>query len=224
MSSSADLESGQAADRIAQALRQRLTQGLIPPGTPMRDGVLAREFEVSRNTMREALRRLESEGLLAHQMHKGVSVRRMDVADVRDAFTVRRAVEIRAIEESALVDQRQLDALLEPIAAGEAAALDGAWRVVGTCSLEFHQRLVGLLASPTLDDLFAIVVARLRLIFAVMPDEADFQKPWPPRDREIAEALIAGRRETARSLLRVYLTDSERSSIDVVRATHANSR
>lgn len=118
LSSSADLESGQAADRIAQALRQRLTQGLIPPGTPMRDGVLAREFEVSRNTMREALRRLESEGLLAHQMHKGVSVRRMDVADVRDAFTVRRAVEIRAIEESALVDQRQLDALLEPIAAG----------------------------------------------------------------------------------------------------------
>ena len=59
------------------------------------------------------------------------------------------------------------------------------------------------------------------MAFAVMQDEAAFQSPWVPRDRQIWELLSAGRREDAAAHLGIYLNDSERMVLDVVRgASH----
>lgn len=209
---------GQTADRIAAVLRVRITEGRLPPGTPIRDAALANEFGVSRNTVREALRLLGYEGLLTHQLHKGVSVRRMTPADVRDVYTVRRALELRAIEESAVAPVERLDALEDAVRTAEQALRERQWGDVGTASLAFHQRIVALLGSVSLDEFFGVVLARLRLTFALAPDEGRFQVPWVARDRAIADAVLQGRRDDAAAAMRLYLDDSERSVLDVVRA------
>ena len=54
---------------------------------------------------------------------------------------------------------------------------------VGTASLRFHQALVALLGSHRIDAFFRVTIAQLRLAFAVMTDEAEFQAPWVARDR-----------------------------------------
>jgi DNA-binding transcriptional MocR family regulator len=51
------------SDMVTDALRELITDGQISPGTPLRQRQLAKQFDVSYAPMREALRRLESEGL-----------------------------------------------------------------------------------------------------------------------------------------------------------------
>lgn len=224
MPDSSSPAAGQTADQIAVELRTRITAGRYPPGTPLRDAALAEEFEVSRNTMREALRALRYDGLVHHQMHKGATVCTLTPADLRDIYAVRRTVEIRAVQESSVAGEPQLANIGKAVVDAERSVRLEAWSEVGTASLAFHQALVASLGSPSLDVFFAGVVARLRLAFAVMEDEGQFQAPWVPRDRQVWESIAAGRRTEAEQLLRIYLDDSERTVLDVLRAQHAGHR
>lgn len=188
----------------------------------MRDAAFADAFGVSRNTVREALRLLRHEGLLDHRVHRGAIVRSLTPEDVHDIYAARRCVEIRGVQESGVADEAALTDVGRAVLGAEQAVMSRDWSQVGTASLAFHQALVALLGSPSLDMFFACVVARLRLAFAVMDDEGAFQRPWVPRDREIWEQIHAGQRRDAEARLRAYLDDSERMVLDVVRSFAAH--
>lgn len=84
-------------DRIAEALRQRILEGLLPAGQQLRQEALAEEFGVSRIPLREALRRLEAEGLVTLVPNKGALVSSLAPGEVRELF------EMRALLESELL-------------------------------------------------------------------------------------------------------------------------
>lgn len=213
-----------AGEVIAAALRDRILEGHLPPGTQLRDGALSAEFAVARHTLRGALRRLEYEGLIVYRMHKGAEVKTLSADDVHEIYRVRRALELGAIENSATASADTLDSLDSAVLAAEDAVKRQAWNRVGTASLRFHQALVGLFGSRTIDELFRGVLAQLRLAFAVMGDEERWQTPWIPRDREICDLLLSGQREGAVALTRQYLDDSERWVVDMVRASEMSQR
>ena len=85
-------------EQAAAALRDAILTGKIPPGTPLREVALAAELGVSRNTVREAARLLGGEGLVRHQMNRGIVVAEITAADVRDIYAARAAVEAAAAE------------------------------------------------------------------------------------------------------------------------------
>jgi len=107
--------------------------------------------------------------------------------------------------------------------AGERAVQRGEWTQAGTASLAFHQSLADLTDSQRLSAFFGTIVAQLRLAFAEMEDEAAFQASWIPRDREIADHVLSGRRDTAAAELQRYLDDSEAMVLDVVRSARCRS-
>jgi DNA-binding GntR family transcriptional regulator len=80
--------------QAAGAIRDAILAGRIPPGTPLREAALATELSVSRNTIREAARILESEGLVCYQMNRGIVVAEVTADDVRDIYTARAAAEL----------------------------------------------------------------------------------------------------------------------------------
>ncbi|MFI6369171.1 GntR family transcriptional regulator [Nocardia sp. NPDC050630] len=205
------------SERVAAALRERIMQGELAPGIPLREVPLAAELDVSRNTLREALRLLEAEELVDLHRHRGAVVAILSAEDIRDIYRVRRVVELRAVDEIALTQPGAAQAMQDALAASEFALQAGAWRDVGTASLRFHQALVATLGSRRLDALFRTIVAQLRLAFAAAENEADLQRPWVARDREICELLIAGLRATAAAELRRYLDESERAMLELAR-------
>lgn len=203
---------------VADTLREKIVEGVLLPGTPLRDSVMAADFGVSRNTLREALRILYDEGLVVQRLHKGTAVKTLAADDVKDIYITRRTLELAAAEHGPLVPEPLLDTLDEKVAAAEHAVATKAWNEVGTASLRFHQTLVALLGSARMDAFFRVTVAQLRLAFAVMDDEAEFQAPWVSRDREICDLLRSGRSTDAKAALRLYLDDSECLVLDAVRA------
>lgn len=208
------LDSTSRVAQLADALRQKITNGELPPGTQLAEQSAAKELGVSRNTLREAFRLLSHERLLVHQVHRGVFVRTLEPADVREIYTTRRLIECAAIR-SAPVPATQpaapqlVAAVRAAVADGQAAAAAGRWGAVGTADLRFHSALTALAGSRHLDDLMRRMLAELRLAFHVMDDPRRFHEPYL-RDNDVIAGLIErGDWPLAETALRAYLDTAE---------------
>lgn len=200
-------------------MREDIIGGRLLPGTALVEAELVKAYNASRNTIREALHQLDREGLATYVRHKGVMVRRLGLAEVRDLFTVRRTLELQAILTSRPLREYQSDRMLDALEAAELAQSREDWRALGTHGLHFHQHIVGLLGSPLFDEFFATVAAQIRLLFSLAPDEEHFQRPWIIRDRQIHDLLAAGQRQAAAEAMASYLDDSENRLLDLLSAT-----
>lgn len=83
----------QARQRAADALRNSLENGEFVPGERLIERDLCDQLGVSRPSLREALRELESEGLLTSIANRGVFVSVLSVRDVREIYEVREQLE-----------------------------------------------------------------------------------------------------------------------------------
>ena len=75
------------------ALRARILEGAIRPGDRLREAALAEELGLSRTPVREAMRRLEQDGLVEHVPHKGATVRALDPQQVTELYLVREVLD-----------------------------------------------------------------------------------------------------------------------------------
>ncbi|MET9296305.1 GntR family transcriptional regulator [Streptomyces sp. NPDC003077] len=201
------LNRASTAERVADILRDRITEGHFPPGARLSEESIGGALKVSRNTLREAFRLLTHERLLVHELNRGVFVRVVTVADLDDIYRVRTLVECAAVRNLG-EPPYDVAALEAAVFAGEQAGLERSWRDMGTANLRFHQALVALVGSPRTDELMRGVLAELRLVFHVMDDPRRFHAPYLTRNRQIVEALQAGDPVEAETLLRAYLEDS----------------
>jgi len=85
-------------DRLAAAIQARVLSGEIATGTRLRQETLAAEFGVSRTPVREALRKLQSAGIVEVAPRRGALVRAPTARDVREAYEVRAELEGLAAE------------------------------------------------------------------------------------------------------------------------------
>jgi DNA-binding GntR family transcriptional regulator len=83
---------GTTAEAVYRALRHGIVHGDLAPGERLRSDALATELRVSRTPVREALRKLEAEGLVAHAGSRLV-VRAITEQDLTELFYVREALE-----------------------------------------------------------------------------------------------------------------------------------
>lgn len=199
-----------AAENVASILRARVVQGALRPGERLSEESLGLALGVSRNTLREAFRLLADNGLLVHELNRGVFVRTLTPEDIGDLYQVRRIIEgaaARSVQEQPAGD---LSRVAGAVADGEAAAEQDRWTQVATADLLFHQHLVGLCASPRLDALMQRVMAELRLVFHRMPAAAPFHRPYLVRNRQILTQLQDGNGADAEKELLRYLDDAER--------------
>lgn len=85
-----NLPQGQSAyDRLLEDIRL----GALPPGARLREVELAARLGLSRTPVREAIRRLEADGLVEHLPRQGASLRRLSYAEVMELYEMRAVLE-----------------------------------------------------------------------------------------------------------------------------------
>src|SRR3984957_16824257 len=84
------------SDMVTDVLRDLITGGLVSPGTPLRQRDLAEQFDVSYTPVREALRRLESEGLVVTDVHRGATVALAESEELEENYRILAALEALA--------------------------------------------------------------------------------------------------------------------------------
>jgi DNA-binding GntR family transcriptional regulator len=104
-----------APARAYAALRFEIIEGAIPPGTHITIDTIARKLELSQTPVREALQRLEAEGLVVYRPSRGYST-----TPVLDLSSLRSLFEFRLLVEPWAARQAAVDSLRNP-----ASSLDG---------------------------------------------------------------------------------------------------
>ncbi len=89
------------SDQTYEVVRRRILSGGIAPGTPVRQDVIATELGVSKIPLREALGRLEQDGLLTSYPNRGYVVRPMSMGEASEIFALRLKLEPGAVADGA---------------------------------------------------------------------------------------------------------------------------
>jgi DNA-binding GntR family transcriptional regulator len=147
-------------DMVAALIRQLIITGELPAGGQLRQRDLAQRFHVSQTPVREALRRLESEGLVVGDTHRGFTVVEPDDGPVEENFQIRAALEslgaslaARKIDADGIEALRGLNDQMRALAGGDPRYPD--------LNRDFHFTVYEHAGSPLLLSLMRLLWASL---------------------------------------------------------------
>jgi DNA-binding GntR family transcriptional regulator len=190
-----------AHNRVRNAIVSRILDGSYAPGTRLKEMALAAEFEVSQAPVREALRELETLGLVEAKPYCGCTVRSADAADLREAYEMKMIIEERSANLAVPCQEADLDALDAEVVLLTASAASGDTDTYAAASLAFHRQVVVMSGNRqflrTWDGLLWPVRTRL----ATMRARTDMVM-LAGEHATIAAALRRGDGETAGKMLR----------------------
>ncbi len=203
--------------RVADALRERISEGAFAPGTQLREEAIADALRVSRNTVREAFVELAGDRLVVREPNRGVFVASLTMTDVLDIFAARRTIEEGAVRRGGsrvLVANARL-AVTDGVAcrqSGDSAGLAQADR-------HFHRALVSLANSTRLNRAIRQMLAELRWVLNSSGASSELFAPYVQDNERICELMEAGKFAAAARAVDKVLTLTEK---DVVNALRAN--
>jgi DNA-binding GntR family transcriptional regulator len=153
---------------------------------------LARQLQVSRGPVREAMQRLIQEGLLRSERNRGVFVVQLDDDDARDIYVARAAVEkaaaVRVTRRADPADFAALDDVLDRLE----EAIENSWADVVEIDLEFHTTIVERCRSERLQRMFRTLAAETRLCLVRLEPFYPEKGNVVTEHRDILDAIRGG--------------------------------
>jgi DNA-binding GntR family transcriptional regulator len=143
-----------AQDAVLAALRADMLTGALGPGDQVVQELLAEKYGVSRVPLREALKTLETEGLVVYHPHRGYFVAELSVADLLEVYRLRSLLEAEAIRAAVPeLDDEDVAAIAELAGAVDAAAARGDVLEMTAVNRRFHFALFDAAGLPRLSRL-----------------------------------------------------------------------
>jgi DNA-binding GntR family transcriptional regulator len=205
---------GLIAERAYIELRDRIVTLRLAPGTLLREDELMRELGIGRTPLREAIKRLALENLVAVQPRSGTFVTSVDAADIIHISEVRADLEAQAAELAAQrmdgLTRERAEALLE-----EVRALEGAADPDALMNLDesIHELIWEGSRNPYLvETLERYFVLSLRIWYVVLDRVPGLGAAVFDQAR-LLEAVLARDHVQARSLMREHVLAFEREIV-----------
>ena len=194
-------------DMVAALIRELIITGELTAGQQLRQRDLAQRFGVSPTPVREAMRRLESEGLVIGDTHRGFTVVTPDDGPVEENFQIRAALEslgaslaARKIDEAGLAELERLNERMRALADGDPRYAE--------LNREFHFTLYQYSRSPLLMSLMRLLWASLHGGPRVLRTHAESAR----QHDAILDALRAGDADAASALTHQHIMGAERAT------------
>jgi DNA-binding GntR family transcriptional regulator len=196
--------------QIYHRIKQEILSGNISPGSRVLEGRLAKQVNVSRTPVREALHVLEMEGFLESFPRVGYRVRKITLEEAVEINEIRAVLEPlaakKAIENE---DQTYIDALEQVLLKSEAAAKRGQFNYFLKYDAQFDEIIVRASGMKALLDIWATLRYRLRLYRMEAQDSLDTRLRSIKGHWRIFECLKAKDRDGVKRAIAEHLEDSK---------------
>lgn len=200
------------ADEVADSVRAAIFDGTYPPGTQLRETELSSVLEVSRGPVREALVRLEGEGLLRSGWHRGAVVVELSAEDMAEIDSLRGALEHLAVR---LAVERAPDGTLDVLAraADRMRRAEDAHELVAL-DIAFHDAVYAAGGHRRLQEAWHTIRSQVHLFLVsrIGVSVEGYLATVPGEHRDLVDALRARDTEAA---LRLF-ADHRTHALDVL--------
>jgi len=104
------------SQKVYQAIKKEIVYGMLEPGTKLSENNLAKDMQVSRTPIREAIRKLTAEGLVETSPNKKMTVSEFSLIDMKEVLQVRGALEGLAAGTTAIkINKEKIDNLKKKV-------------------------------------------------------------------------------------------------------------
>jgi DNA-binding GntR family transcriptional regulator len=196
------------APQVIDWLRERIRLGRFVPGQRLVEADIIRETQASRAHVREALQRLEAEGLVTIEEFKGASVKRFSIDEIRQIYRTRMALEGLAAADFAAADapklKQKLKSLQDQLNAGENT---GDHERFARLNDEWHRLIIDGSGNTYISTfLERLRVPIYRLLFSTFYSARRIDNANAGH-RQITKAILNGRSDEAEKLMRAHVAE-----------------
>jgi DNA-binding GntR family transcriptional regulator len=209
------------ASRAYREIRQAIINLTFQPGQRLQETYLAEWLGTSRTPVREVLKRLRGEGLIANLSSGGAIVAQVSVDDVEDAYFVIEAMEgmasrlaaARMTAEQGLVLHLCLDRMKQTSGQGDMTS----WTEADS---QFHDAIRTIARSPKLEFVAHVVyptIERVRSMYLLEGHEPDRLTIATEAHLALGDAIFAGNQDESETLARSLFAQARRDNIRLLR-------
>lgn len=160
-------ETLQLGTRAYRALANGIVDGRIEPGTQLRPDTIAEQLEISTTPVREALHRLEGDGLLVKLPYQGWFVREFTEQEVRELYAMRAAMECFGVRLACgRITDEELAWIREHQAVGEAALRDDDMDAYRLYNRDLHAAIIRAARNSYLSSVMSQIALQSQMLMA----------------------------------------------------------
>lgn len=192
-----------------QKLLLAIQHGDLSPGTRLREVEMAERFGISRTPIRDAIRRLESDGLVLHVPHQGAMIRQLSHREVSELYDVRTVLEGTAAQyatqQASDLEIAELDYLNELMLknAGDPVKVADANRL-------FHQCLYRIANNRFLIESLNALSNSMTLLGGTTLKEVDRTQEAYEEHQAIIQAMKEGNKQQAELAAQLHIRNAQR--------------
>jgi DNA-binding GntR family transcriptional regulator len=196
-------------DQVYQAMYEAILQGRLEPGSRLIEADLSVTFGVSRGPVREAIRRLESEGLLLTRAHRDTHVISLTGPDVIELYSVRAVLEgFAAVSALSILRSGYLPVMERELQDLDRAAMAQDWDRVAVLDAQWHSHITTAAANKRLTALWTNSNGPLRVLFARRAGAVYRPEQMLERHAVLHEILRTGEPEAIEYAIREHYLSS----------------
>ncbi|MGH7628008.1 MAG: GntR family transcriptional regulator [Gemmatimonadales bacterium] len=189
---------------VAAVLREAISTGVLRANQPLPQDEIASRLRVSHIPVREALRQLQSEGLVTYQPNRGAAVSALTPAEIREIYDIRVMLECAAVRRATpRLGSAEFERARAILAEAERARDGAAW---GALDVEFHQLVYHLDDRPRLGEMIAGLLRRVDRYWLSHGLMLTHRREFEREHRELLAALEGRDADGAAALLERHLT------------------
>jgi DNA-binding GntR family transcriptional regulator len=200
------LEKTSLREQALTALRRAITTGQLAPGTHLVETELSEALQISRGTLREAMRQLQQEGLISAGARGRLSVRHLDAKEIKNIFDVRAALESLAAQDLASREDRSA-----AVAELRKAVVDmEKWAASNLedrieADLKFHRTMCHLTGNETLLHSWSSLEGSIRMSIMFAGVDRALKNMDAKRHSDIVDAIESGDADKAAAAVREHM-------------------
>lgn len=205
-------------DVVFNTLRQAILTGELQPGERLMEIHLADRLGVSRTPIREAIRKLELEGLVDMLPRRGAEVARITEKSMNDVLEVRTALDELCVELACLrISDDEKKTLKEACLSFEKAVSLGDLKMIAQADVNFHDIIVKATGNERLQQILNnLSLQTYRYRYEYIRDLIGHKKLVEEHQR-IFDSIVNGDVATAKEVTRIHIENQRKAIIEQIR-------